>query len=328
LLSPATSIVTSFAGAGGVAFALRRLERSSPARTIVLTGVMAAFVFAAQMVNFPVALGVSGHLLGGVLAAVVLGPGAAAIALTSVLVVQCLIYGDGGLSALGANVLNMGLVGVLGGWAIYVPIRRWLGGRRGILIGAMLAAWFSVILAAGSVAIELAVSSRIQDFPRLLGWMILVHAAIGLGEALITGLVLRGVLQVRPDLVHEGGEELRAGAYSPESQPLRMGQIAFGGLALALAVSVFLAPLASDFDDGLEWVLGQLDLTANLTPGVVQPPIPDYEIPGMPTTLGLATSVAGILGTLVVFISALGLARVFVRTPVGRASEGPQSYAA
>ena len=104
-------------------------------------GTMSAFVFAAQMVNFPVGPTVSGHLLGGVLAAVMLGPWAGAVVIAAVLLVQCFVFADGGVTALGANFVNMGLVGAVGGYAIYAPLRRMIGGQKGILIAAMSAAW-------------------------------------------------------------------------------------------------------------------------------------------------------------------------------------------
>src|SRR5262249_47920967 len=147
-------------------------------------------------------LPISGHLLGGVLSAVMLGPWAGAVVIAAVLIVQCLLFGDGGVFALGANFLNMGLIGAVGGYAIYAPIRRAIGGSAGVLIGAMVAAWFSVLLASGAFAIELAFSSGWTEFFRVLSWMGLVHAGIGLGEALVTGLVLRFILLTRPDLVY------------------------------------------------------------------------------------------------------------------------------
>ena len=140
-----------------------------------------------------------------------LGPWAGACVIAAVLIVQCLLFGDGGLTALGANFVNMGLIGSVVGYAIYAPIRRAIGGHRGVLIGAMAAAWFSVILASGAFAVELAASGRRADFLNVLGWMVLVHAAIGLGEAIITGLVVRFVLQVRPDLIYEAGGRSAAG---------------------------------------------------------------------------------------------------------------------
>src|SRR5262245_34483361 len=232
---------TGLLAAAGMGYALRALQKQLGERTTVLMGTMSAFVFAAQMVNFPVGpLPVSGHLLGGVLAAVMLGPWAGAVVIGTVLIVQCLLFGDGGLTALGANFVNMGLIGAVGGYAIYAPIRRALGGRRGVLIAGMIAAWFSVLLAAGAFALELAASGRGTDFFRILSWMALVHAGIGLGEAVITGLVLRFVLLTRPDLVYEPESADRVA-----SRSTRWAQVALAGLAIALAVTVFLAPFAS-----------------------------------------------------------------------------------
>ena len=205
VLDPRVAVVTGLVGAGGLLFGLRRLERRLGERTTVLMGTMAAFVFAAQMVNFPVGPGVSGHLLGGVLASVLLGPWAGAVVIAAVLLVQCFLFADGGVTALGANFVNMGLIGAVGGYAIYAPIRRWIGGRKGVLIAAMVAAWFSVLLASGAFAVELAASGRRADFFRILSWMALVHAAIGLGEAIITGLVVRFLLVRRPDLFEAAG---------------------------------------------------------------------------------------------------------------------------
>ena len=118
----------------------------------------------------------SGHLLGGVLAAVILGPWAGAVVIAAVLIVQCFLFGDGGLTALGANFVNMGLIGSVVGYAIYAPIRRWIGGQRGVLIAAMIAAWFTVLLAAGACAVELSASGNERNFFRILSWMALVHA--------------------------------------------------------------------------------------------------------------------------------------------------------
>src|SRR3954468_21339260 len=165
VLDPKVAAATGLVAAAGLLAGLRALERRHGERTTVLMGTMSAFVFAAQMVNFPVGpLPISGHLLGGVLAAVMLGPWAGAVVIGAVLIVQCLLFGDGGLTALGANFVNMGMLGAVGGYAIYAPIRRAVGGRAGVLIGGMAAAWFSVILAAGAFAVELAASGRRADF--------------------------------------------------------------------------------------------------------------------------------------------------------------------
>src|SRR5690349_17777303 len=126
LLSPPVTAACGAVAAGGFGYALHRLKHTLGERTTVLMGIMAAWVFAAQMVNFPVGPGVSGHLLGGVLAAVTLGPWAGAGVIAAVLIVQCFLFGDGGFTALGANFVNMGLIGAVGGYAIYAPIRGWI----------------------------------------------------------------------------------------------------------------------------------------------------------------------------------------------------------
>lgn len=305
VLDPKTVAAAGAIAAAGLGYCVARLRGQLRDRTTVLMGITSACVFAGQMVNFPVPFApISGHLLGGVLAAVMLGPWAGACVIATVLIVQCLLCGDGGLTALGANFVNMGLIGSVVGYAIYHPIRRALGGRKGVLIGAMAAAWFSVILASGAFAVELAASGRRADFLNVLGWMVLVHAAIGLGEAIITGLVVRFVLQVRPDLIY--------GPETEEPRSVRWVQVACAGLGIALSVAVFLAPLASKFPDGLEAVGGRLGFLdeARAPAPIVAAPIPDYEMPGLDWK-PLATATAGAVGTLVVFGLGLGLARAF-----------------
>ena len=260
VLDPTVAAVTSVVGLGGLLYCLRKTTQELGERTTVLMGSISAFVFAAQMVNFPVGLVVSGHLLGGVLASVLLGPWAGAVVIAAVLLVQCFLFADGGVTALGANFINMGLVGAVGGYAIYTPLRRMIGGQKGVLIAAMAAAWFSVILASGAFAIELGASGHWVDFVHVLSWMVLVHAAIGLGEAVITGLVVRFILVRRPDLF-----EVQDGASS--SAPKRWGQIGLAGLGVALAVAIFLSPFAYDQPDGLEFVGEKLHfLPVQMTP--------------------------------------------------------------
>src|SRR5262249_3909211 len=182
-VDPEVVAVTNAVGAAGLLYAVRKLERRLGERTTVLMGTMSAFVFAAQMVNFPVWFGVSGHLLGGVLSAVLLGPWAGAVVVAAVLIVQCFLFNDGGVTALGANFINMGLIGSVGGYAIYAPVRRAIAGPKGTLIAAMVAAWFSVLLASGAFAVELAVSGRRGDFLQGLSWRGLGPFVIGLRGA-------------------------------------------------------------------------------------------------------------------------------------------------
>ena len=164
-------------------------------------GIMSAFIFAAQMINFPVIGGTSGHLFGGVLAAVLLGPFAGAVVLTCVLIFQCLVFQDGGLLALGANILNMAVIGTLGGYLIYSLFCRISGGKKGLLIGGAVAAWCSVVLAASFCALELSISG-ISPLGVVLPAMVGIHALIGIGEAIITVAVLSFISKVRPDLIY------------------------------------------------------------------------------------------------------------------------------
>jgi cobalt/nickel transport system permease protein len=310
------AVATTVLGAAGLAYGLRAVERRHGARTTSLMGMMAAFVFAAQMVNFPVGPGVSGHLLGGVLAAVVLGPWAGAVVIATVLIVQCLLFQDGGLTALGANFTNMGLVGAVGGYAVYAPIRRTIGGRRGVLVGAMIAAWFSVLLAAGAFTIELAILGDKHEFFRILSWMALVHAVIGVGEALITGLVVRFILLTRPDLIDDEPDYAVEDEVSRELKPGWLASIV-AGMGIALGVAVFLSPFASEAPDGLEFVGGKLGFLPEAeTPPILAAPMPDYQLPiSVPVAaidpIKLATALAGLTGTLAVFGFAWSLSRVF-----------------
>ena len=307
VLSPSVAAVTSVIGAGGLIVCTRKLQDQLRERTTVLMGTMSAFVFAAQMVNFPLfPLPISGHLLGGVLVAVLLGPWAGAVVIAAVLIVQCLLFGDGGVTALGANFINMGLIGAVCGYLIYAPIRRAIGGRAGVLIGAMVAAWFSVILASGTFSAELSASIGWSGFFNVLGWMALVHAGIGLGESLITGAVLRFLLAMRPDLVEPAGT-------ADSSVARRWIQLLIGGVGIAIAVSVFLAPFASEHADGLEWVGGKLGFLKEESP-VFAAPIPDYQLP-LPGIrhAKAATAVAGLVGTLAVCLVGCIFAGIFTR---------------
>jgi cobalt/nickel transport system permease protein len=190
---------------GGLAFSVKKATRSMKDKTIPLMGVMAAFIFAAQMLNFPIVGGTSGHLLGGALAAILLGPYAGAIVIALVLLIQCVIFQDGGLVALGANILNMSYIGVFSGFFTYNIVKKTIGQKTGIIIGSFAGAWLSVVLASAACAVELAVSGT-SPINIALPAMVGVHALIGIGEGIITCLVVGFVLKTRPDLIYgEGG---------------------------------------------------------------------------------------------------------------------------
>jgi len=200
-VSTGTAAATWLASAGSVGYAVRRVSRELDERQIPLMGVTAAFIFAAQMMNFTVAGGTSGHLLGGALAAILLGPWAGMLVLTSVLAVQALLFQDGGLLALGANVFNMAIVGVLVAWVVYTALRRLLGDRTwSMMVSGFAAAWLSVVVASLVAAAELAVSGT-SPWVVALPAMGLVHMLIGAGEGLITVGVLAFLQAARPDLL-------------------------------------------------------------------------------------------------------------------------------
>ena len=196
-----TSVVTWAASAGSVAYAVRRVSKELDERQVPLMGVSAAFIFAAQMLNFTVAGGTSGHLLGGALAAILLGPWAGMLVITSVLAVQALLFQDGGLLALGANIFNMAVIGVLLAWVVYTGIKRLFGNKTwNTMAGGFAAAWLSVVLASLVAALELAISGA-SPWGVVLPAMLGVHALIGIGEGLITVAVLAFLRATRPDLL-------------------------------------------------------------------------------------------------------------------------------
>jgi len=200
-ISTGTAAVTWVASAGGIGYAVRRVNRELSERQVPLMGVTAAFIFAAQMMNFTVVGGTSGHLVGGALAAILLGPWAGALVLTAVLAVQALLFQDGGLLALGANVLNMALITVFVGWLVYSSLKRLLGKRSwATMVSGFAAAWLSVVLASVAAAVELAVSGT-SPLAVALPAMGLVHMLIGVGEGLITVAVLVFLQATRPDLL-------------------------------------------------------------------------------------------------------------------------------
>ena len=199
-----TSLAAVLLAIGGVAWCLRKTSQSLDDRDIPMVGLAAAFVFAAQMLNFPVANGTSGHFFGGVLAGVLVGPYAGALAVTVVLAVQAVLFADGGLSALGLNVLNMALVGAFAGYGIFLVIRKVLGAAApSVTLAAGIAAFVAPVLAAMLFVAEYAVGgSDAVSVESVAGAMIGVHALIGIGEGIITALAVGSVLATRPDLVY------------------------------------------------------------------------------------------------------------------------------
>lgn len=283
----AISIVT-------VGYALKRVGKDLGERQVPLMGVLAAAIFAGQMLNFTVAGGTSGHLMGAALAVILLGPWAGMLILTCVVSIQALIFQDGGLLALGANIFNMGLVGVAVAYMAYRSVWKISRGRSwGLLAGGFIAAWLSIEAAALSVALQLALSGTSPAniaIPAMGG----VHALIGIGEGLITAGALAFLYASRRDLLEFSQDGTAKG-----------GLVWVFGLLIALGLAVA-SPLASTHPDGLEWVAAQKGFLSQAQNPVYRL-LPGYSFPGL-SGRALGTILAGILGTLIVFTAAFGVA--------------------
>jgi cobalt/nickel transport system permease protein len=293
-LSTLVSIILWVVSAGAVAYALRRVGKDLGERQVPLMGVLAATIFAGQMLNFSVTGGTSGHLLGAAIATILLGPWAAVIILTCVVSIQALVFQDGGLLALGANIFNMAVVGVAVSYFVYTSLRKLIGDKSwSIFVSGAAAAWLSIVIASLAAALELALSGTSPAniaVPAMGG----IHMLIGIGEALITVGALAFLYSARRDLL-EGGSAVPTGGAAVWTFGL--------GIALFLAI---LSPLASSHPDGLEWVAEQKGFL-DTARGPLFNLIPDYVFPGI-SNEALATILAGIIGALMVFGVAFGIA--------------------
>ncbi len=297
-----TAAVSAALSVAALGVALNHARRSMPPRRIPLLGLTAAFIFAAQMLNFPVAGGTSGHLIGAVLAAILLGPSGAVIAVTAVLIVQALLFADGGVLALGANVFNMAVAGSVGGYALYRFVCRIAPGERGRLLAAGFSSWCTTVFMSMLCAGELAWSGTSPwsiTFPAMAN----VHMIIGLGEGAITMLAVAAIARIRPDLL-EAENETPSGSYVP---------LLVYGAIIVLGMVFFISPFASPWPDGLERVAVSLGFEQKaLSPPVIHAPIADYQIPGLGSSVA-ATGMAGAAGAVVVFGLSFLLAHLLVR---------------
>ncbi len=198
-----TSAIFAAASAGAITYSLAGARKQLDEKSAPLAGLTAVFIFAVQMLNFPVAAGTSGHLLGGALAAVLVGPYAATLALTVVLLMQGFLFADGGLSAIGLNVFNMGVLGVWGGYATFLLVRKILPkNKSSISIAAAAGGLISVPIAAVGFVIQYALGATATfSVSTVLGAMVGTHILIGIGEAMITALTVGAVMASRSDLV-------------------------------------------------------------------------------------------------------------------------------
>lgn len=203
-LDAPTSVATGVVAAAGVGLALRKARGELDDRTAPMAGLVAAFVFAGQMINFPVGAGTSGHLLGGALAAVLVGPWTGMLCLSVVLLVQALFMADGGITALGTNITLMGIVGCFVGYGVFRLVLLVLPRRlASVAPAAAIGALVSVPVAATAFTVLFAIGGQAPiDVTTVLTAMVSWHVLIGVGEALVTGLVVGSVVAVRPDLVY------------------------------------------------------------------------------------------------------------------------------
>ncbi|TDE11886.1 energy-coupling factor ABC transporter permease [Jiangella asiatica] len=314
-LDAPTSVATGAVAAAGVAVALRKAQDELDERTAPLAGLTAAFVFAVQMLNFPVGVGTSGHLMGGALAAVLVGPWTAVLCLSVVLLVQALLFADGGLTALGTNITLIGMTTVVVGWIVTRAVLAVLPRRPACVVPASaLGALVSVPVAALVFVLLFAVGGQADlSLGALTATMAGWHVLIGIGEAVITALTVSAVVSVRPDLVHAARplraplRLRRADGSLVDAEPVaasrqaRTGRrdtrsLLLGGGVVALLLAGVVSFFASGDPDGLEYVAedeGFLDTARDHAFG-------DFALADYGEVGGIPVGLAGILGVLVV----------------------------
>jgi len=306
-LNAGTALATGAISVGTVGLALRQAKHYLLDRQIPLAGITAAFVFAAQMFNFPVAAGTTGHLLGGALAAILLGPHMGAVVVTVVVLVQALVFADGGLTALGYNILNMAVIPAYGGYAVFRLFRRLLPDTSGGAVGAAgLAAWVSVVLSAMAFSIEwLFGATAPVSFTRVFAAMVGFHVLIGIGEGVISALTVGVVLASRPDLV-VGAADLDRRQLE-DRRRTRTPTFLIAGLLAALFAASVVSQFAFDDPDGLERVAEDTGIVVSAEDHALSDSIfADYATAGIENE-AVSLAVAGVAGTLIVLAVGWGL---------------------
>ncbi|MEU2239496.1 energy-coupling factor ABC transporter permease [Streptomyces sp. NPDC018338] len=303
------SAVAGVVAAGAVAVSLRGARRELDERTAPLAGLVAAFIFAVQMLNFPVAAGTSGHLLGGALAAILVGPWTGVLCIAVVLLMQGILFADGGLTALGVNITVMGVVTVVVAYALFRGLVLVLPRtRRSVTVASFAAALVSVPAAAAAFTLVYAIGGT-TDVPlsKVLTAMVGVHVLIGIGEAVITMLTVGAVVAVRPDLVYGArgltaplklrvdGELVDAAAPAPVAagSPKKLW---IGGVVTALVLAGFVSFYASASPDGLEKVAADKGIDAKVEEhAAAGSPLADYGVKDVDNAR-LSGGLAGAIG--------------------------------
>ncbi|MFF9039523.1 energy-coupling factor ABC transporter permease [Streptomyces sp. NPDC014892] len=322
------SAVAGVVAAGAVAVSLRGARRELDERTAPLAGLVAAFIFAVQMLNFPVAAGTSGHLLGGALAAILVGPYTGVLCVSVVLLMQGILFADGGLTALGVNITIMGVVTSVVGYAVFRALVRILPRtRRSITASAFVAALISVPASAAAFTLVYAIGGT-TDVPigSVLTAMVGVHTLIGIGEAAITAATVGAVVAVRPDLVHGArgltaplklrvnGELVDAPATAPATQPAgapaaarSTRKVILAGLGVSLLLAGVVSFYASADPDGLEKVAADKGFDAKVEDhAAADSPLADYGVEGL-SDARLAGGLAGVIGVGVTVVAGTGI---------------------
>ncbi|MCX4233831.1 energy-coupling factor ABC transporter permease [Streptomyces ortus] len=338
------SVAAGAVAATAVAVSLRGARRELDERTAPLAGLVAAFIFAVQMLNFPVAAGTSGHLLGGALAAILVGPFTGVLCVSVVLLMQGILFADGGLTALGVNITNMAVVTTVVAYAVFRGLVKLLPRkRRSITVSAFVAAVISVPAAAAAFTLIYAIGGT-TDVPigQVLTAMVGVHVLIGLGEAAITALTVGAVIAVRPDLVYGArgltaplklrinGELVDTPAAEPAPVAARSHRkVWLAGLATSLVLAGFVSFYASANPDGLEKVAADKGIDAKAEDhAAADSPLADYGVEGL-TDSRISGGLAGVIGVGVTVVAGTGVfwAVRRRRTPEPQAGSrsGPQN---
>ncbi len=310
-INGATSAGFGVASAAGVTAAVKRSARVLDERQIPLAGLTAAFVFAAQMFNFPVVSGMSGHLLGGVLAAVLVGPWAGMAVVAVVLVVQALFFADGGLSAIGLNVFNVAILGAGVGYVLYRGVMAALPRRPGsVVVATGVAAGLSVPLAAAGFVAQFSLGGAAEvSLSAVLVAMLGTHALIGIGEGVLSAMVVGAVMATRPDLVHG------AHGWSTADRPARtsLRTVLTTGAIVAVVFAAVVSQFASQNPDGLEFVARSEGFADTATPSAAPAgPLADYGS-GLTGTDTVDTAIAGLVGIILTMGIGYGLFRMVRR---------------
>ena len=313
-LNAGTAVATGAISVTTLGMALRQIRDRLGDMRIPLAGIAAAFVFAAQMINFPVAAGTTGHLLGGALAAVLLGPHLGAVVVAVVVAVQAFVFADGGITALGYNLLNMAIVPAYGGYAFYTLFRKLLPDNAGGVAAATgLAGWVSVALSAMAFSIEWLFGATVPvSFTEVFTAMVGVHLLIGIGEGLISAAAMGAVLASRPDLVfgaRDVGRDRLAG-----TEPVKARTFLIAAVVAALFLAGIVSQFAAAAPDGLERVAEDTGISSDTVLSRDRGIFADYATSGIENeAVGLA--VAGIAGTVIVGAVGWGLLIAVRRRP-------------